>query len=282
MKRKFLFAPLFLSLAISAYAKEAPTDRFTPQQQNQIGKIAEDYFAAHPEKASEAISLYLAEHPEFLVAAEENLRQRQQLAQQQTLQQMAILHQQELLSPNSPSIGPQNARAAVIMFFDYQCAYCSKITPVIEATMKQNPGVRFIFKELPILASRWPVSGYAARVGQKIWQEKGGKAYLSYHNALYATGHVEGKLTTADVTSAAASYLSPQQLKMLVRVETSTAEVAALSANAQLAKMLNITGTPAFIVIPQAKKPQSSQIFVSPGSATEDALQNAIMKASVG
>ncbi|WP_213793655.1 thioredoxin domain-containing protein [Klebsiella aerogenes] len=282
MKNKFLFAPLFLSLAISAYAKEVPTDRFTPQQQNQIGQIAEDYFAAHPEKASEAISLYLAEHPEFLVAAEENLRQRQQLAQQQTLQQMAILHQQELLNPNTPSIGPENARAAVIMFFDYQCVYCSKIAPIIEDIMKQNPGVRFIFKELPILASHWPVSGYAARVGEKIWREKGGKAYLSYHNALYATGHVEGKLTTTDVNSAAAPYLSPQQLKILVHAETSTAEVAALSANAQLAQQLNITGTPAFVVLPQSKNPQTSQIFVSPGSTTGDVLQAAIVKASGG
>ncbi|MCU6317034.1 thioredoxin domain-containing protein [Klebsiella aerogenes] len=280
MKKKYLFASLFLSLATSAYANKAPTDKFTQEQQNQIGKIAEDYFSAHPEKASEAISLYLAEHPEFLVAAEENLRQRQQFAQQQTLQQMAMLHQQELLSPNSPSIGPKNARVAVIMFFDYQCAYCSKITPAIEATMQQNPKVRFIFKERPILASRWPVSGYAARVAQKIWQEKGGKAYLSYNNALYATGHVEGKLTSADVNSAAAPYLSPQQLKTLVHAETSTAEVAVLSANAQLAQQLNITETPAFVVLPQSKKPQTSQIFVSLGSTTEDALQNAIIKAS--
>ena len=47
-----------------------------------IGTIAEDYFIAHPEKMGEAISIYLANHPEFLVAASENLRQSQQAAAQ--------------------------------------------------------------------------------------------------------------------------------------------------------------------------------------------------------
>ncbi|ENZ7484590.1 DsbA family protein [Klebsiella aerogenes] len=282
MKNIILSTTLLLLASTTASANEASSERFTQQQQEQIGRIAENYFSAHPEKASEAISIYLAEHPEFLVAAEENLRQRQQLMQQQTLQQMAELHQQDLLNQNSPMVGPQDAKTAVVMFFDYQCAYCSKMAPVIEAVIKQNPGVRFIFKELPIFAARWPVSGYAARVGEKIWHEKGGKAYLSYHNALYATHHIEGQLATADVNSAAASFLSPQQLKMLVHVETSTAEVAALSANAQLAQQLNFTGTPAFVVMPQTKNPQTNQISVFPGSTTGDVLQAAIVKASGG
>ncbi len=108
------------------------------------------------------MATYLAEHPEFLVAASETLHQRQQIAQQQAYVQLALQYRAELLSSSSPSVGPNEAKAAVVMFFDYQCSWCSKMAPVVENLIKVNPDTRFIFKEFPIFSSRWPVSGLAA------------------------------------------------------------------------------------------------------------------------
>ena len=134
---------------VARAADSAPaTGAFTAPQQAQIGRIAEDYLSAHPEKMGEAVATYLAEHPEFLVAASESLRQRQQASQQQMLVQMALANQAALLDTNSPSVGPKDAKAAVVMFFDYQCSYCGKMAPVVEALVKANPDVRFVFKEL--------------------------------------------------------------------------------------------------------------------------------------
>ncbi|WP_269837150.1 hypothetical protein [Enterobacter asburiae] len=36
-----------------------------------------------------------------------------------------------------------------------------------------------------------------------VWQKKGPQAYVTYHNAIYATGHNEGKLTAEDIHGAA-------------------------------------------------------------------------------
>lgn len=82
--RKHTFTNLVLLAAMAApvLSQAADTAAFSAEQQAQIGKIAEDYFTANPEKLGEAISIYLANHPEFLVAASENLRQNQQLAAQ--------------------------------------------------------------------------------------------------------------------------------------------------------------------------------------------------------
>ncbi len=129
---------------------------------SQIGPTAEAYIVSHPDKVGEVVATYLAEHPEFLVAASETLHQRQQIAQQQAYVQLALQYRAELLSSSSPSVGPSEAKAAVVMFFDYQCSWCSKMAPVVENLIKANPDTRFIFKEFPIFSSRWPVSGLAA------------------------------------------------------------------------------------------------------------------------
>lgn len=90
---KSIFTTLVLLTAITtpvlSQAQEKPA--FTSEQQAEIGKIAEDYFTAHPEKMGEAISIYLATHPEFLVAASDTLRQNQQAAAKkvQEMQQAA-------------------------------------------------------------------------------------------------------------------------------------------------------------------------------------------------
>ncbi|VAE49904.1 Uncharacterised protein [Klebsiella aerogenes] len=40
-----------------------------------IGPTAEAYIASHPDKVGEAVATYLADHPEFLIAASETLHQ---------------------------------------------------------------------------------------------------------------------------------------------------------------------------------------------------------------
>ncbi len=122
---------------------------------SQIGPTAEAYIVSHPDKVGEVVATYLAE---FLVAASETLHQRQQIAQQQAYVQLALQYRAELLSSSSPSVGPNEAKAAVVMFFDYQCSWCSKMAPVVENLIKANPDTRFIFKEFPIFppAGRYP------------------------------------------------------------------------------------------------------------------------------
>lgn len=277
---------LTLLCALSAissvsYAAENSVDagKFSPEQQSQIGQIAEDYLTAHPEKVGEVMATYLAEHPEFLVAAGKSLQQAQQQAQQQAFVQLALQNQAALLDKASPSVGPADAKAAMVMFFDYQCSYCSKMAPVIAALIKANPDVRFVFKEFPIFAQRWETSGFAARVGQQIWLSKGGDAYLAYHNDLYGTGKVEGQLTDDDVRKIAAPYLTKNQMVVLARTDATGPTAEALKANTALAQHMHFQGTPAFVVMPQVNGPDMKQVSVMPGSTSQEMLQMALQKA---
>lgn len=175
--------------AAMANAVEKATPVFTPEQEARIGEIAKDYLLAHPE---------------VLVEVSQKLQAQQQEKQQQAMTAAVIQHQAALLNDKgTPSYGPADAKVTVVEFFDYQCIYCARLAPELEKVMKANPGVRFVFKELPIFGTRWPASLMAAKTGLQIYQQKGSEAYLQYHNAVYATGHNEGKLTDADITAAA-------------------------------------------------------------------------------
>lgn len=253
---------------------------FTPSQEQRIDQMVENYLTTHPDKVGEMASEYLAGHPDFLIAASKTLQRQQLQAKQKALIPLAIQQQKALLDADGPSAGPRDAKTAVVLFFDYQCIYCSKIAPTVEALMKANPDVRFVFKEFPIFGTRWPVSGYAARVGLKIWKEKGSDAYVTYHNGLFATGHVEGKLTEDDVRKTAAPYLNKAQLDALVQNTQDTPEATAISGTFALANNMTITGTPAFVIMPQAAHPDAARVAVLPGGTSLQTLQAAVDNAA--
>ncbi len=266
-------------LALAGIAVSGAAIAADPVSASHIGSTAEAYIVSHPDKVGEAMATYLAEHPEFLVAASETLHQRQQIAQQQAYVQLALQYRTDLLSNNSPSVGPADAKAAVIMFFDYQCSWCSKMAPVVENLVKANPDTRFVFKEFPIFSSRWPVSGLAARVGEQVWLTQGGAKYLDWHNALYATGKVEGQLSEQDVYTLAQHYLTQKQIALVKQTQRRGAIHDALLTNEALAQHMGFTGTPAFVVMPQQPQQEVTRITVIPGSTSQDMLQMAIQKA---
>lgn len=229
---------------------------FTPEQEARIGEIAK---------------AWLLKHPEFLIEVDQKLQKIQYDEQMKAMTTAAIQHQDELLNDKTvPAIGPENAKVAVIEFFDYQCSVCARQAPVIQSLMKNNPQVRFIFKEWPIFGYRWKPSFEAAETGLRIWQQKGGDTYMNYHNALFASGHIEGALTHKDVTKAV-SAAGAGKLKNNDMLGT-------LSRTDILAKNSGFQGTPGIIVMPVAGA-TAETVTVFPGGAMESMLQDAIDKA---
>lgn len=244
-------------LSSMAMAAEQPAVSFTPEQEARIGEVAKEYLLAHPE---------------VLVEVSQKLQVQQQEKQLQAMTAAVLGHQDALLNDKAtPSFGPGNAKVAFIEFFDYQCSVCARQASVIESLMKANQQVRYVFKEWPIFAQRWEPSLIAAKTGLQLWQEKGSDAYLAYHNALYATGHYEGKLTPADITRAAAQA---GKLK-----GTNDSMLEALSRTDSLAHSLGLRGTPAMIIMP-TKGATADNVTVIPGGANQASLQAAIDKAA--
>lgn len=104
-----------------------------------------------------------------------------------------------------------------------------------------------------------------------VWQQKGPQAYVTYHNAIYATGHNEGKLTAEDILAAAS--------KAGLAASVPGDHTASLEKNSNLAEELGLTGTPGIVVMPvSGATPDTITVF--PEAVTADRLQAAIRKAS--
>ena len=234
----------------------APQPAFTPEQEARIGEIAAEYLVAHPE---------------VLVAVSQKLQEQQEARQQLQFAVRVMDNQAALLKDgDTPAFGPDNARVAVIEFFDYQCIHCSSVAPELEKVMKSHPDVRYVFKEWPIFADRWENSQTAAERGLSVWKQKGAEAYVTYHNAIYATGNNEGDLTKEDIDRAAAKTGWHD-----VGKENFTPT---LEKNDALARVLGLTGTPGLIVMPVTGATPKS-ITVIRGAVSAQSIIAAITKA---
>lgn len=245
-----------VSLSFSGAALAETGTTFSPAQQQEIGKIAEQWLTAHPE---------------ILVKMSQELQQRQQKAQQAQLNDSVQKLSAQLQQVKGiPHAGPEEASVIVTEFYDYQCVFCHRDAPIVEKLMQSNPKVKFVFRDWPIFAGQYPLSNTAALTGIGVFREGGANAYLKYHNGIFATGHDEGKLTEQDIADAAAKAMGKP-----LKLEDLKSYTATIDKNDILAKAIGANGTPLFIIMP-AKQGSIDKITVFPRAASLDELQAAI------
>lgn len=69
----------------------------------------------------------------------------------------------------APSVGPNDAKVAIVEFFDFACGHCKALAPVMSLLIKNNPDVKFVFQPLYFIGEH---SNYAAKVAMAA-HEKG-------------------------------------------------------------------------------------------------------------
>ena len=56
-----------------------------------------------------------------------------------------------LRDPEIPALGNPKGDITIVEFFDYQCPYCKKISPVLDQVLSEDKNVRLVLKDWPIL-----------------------------------------------------------------------------------------------------------------------------------
>lgn len=160
--------------------------------------------------------------------------------------------------PSSPSVGDASkADVTVVEFFDYHCGYCKHMLPVVKKIMEEDPKVRFVFKDLPILSED---SMAAAKAAMAVWTINPDK-YFDYHTALMKH---KGRFDENMLLDTAARL---GMSKGEVRAAMASEKVKdALRANRDIAMDMEIRGTPAFVI---------GDSFL-PGAIDEDMMKQAI------
>ncbi len=149
--------------------------------------------------------------------------------------------------------GAAKPDVTLVEFFDYACPYCKASNPHVDRLLKEDPGLRVVYRELPILG---PDSVVAARLSLEA--SKQGR-FVQFHDTLWATGRPAPD-TNAKAAQAAGIAPQPQQ-DPLIEAE--------LKRNFQLAGQLGATGTPLFVIGDR----------VLNGAVGYDTLKQAIAKA---
>jgi len=142
-----------------------------------------------------------------------------------------------LYNPNDPVLGNPDGDVTLVEFFDYTCTYCKAMHPAVMQLLKDDPKLRYVAKEYPILG---PVSTFTARAA--LAAQKQGQ-YPAFSTALMAA---RGLNKDTVMSIAAATGIDPAQLKN--DMATFKEDInATLDLNFALAKALALKGTPAFI-----------------------------------
>ncbi|WP_395671844.1 DsbA family protein [Phenylobacterium sp.] len=215
---------------------------------------------AQPDAAfGEKVRTYLLAHPEVLEEVSMKLAEKKQLEAIKASSAAIDRHRAQLeRDPRDLVVNP-TGQITVVEFYDYRCGYCKVIAPKVNQLIRENPDVRFVFKELPIFGE---VSDTAARLAlTPVVKAKGLDVYSRWMNEKSLTdAALDRHLQAAGVDPGAA------------RVAAQSGAISRHLADTQaLARALGIQGTPAFVV----------GDTLIPG-ADEGALRAAIVQAKAG
>jgi len=136
-----------------------------------------------------------------------------------------------------PVMGNANGTITLYEFSDYNCGYCKRVFEPIQQLVRDNPDVRLVIKEFPILSQS---SLFAAKAA--IAAEMQGK-FGDYHIAMMT---YRGQITDAVVMRMAAQAgVDIEQLKSDME---SPKTMAIIQRTREAAAALEINGTPGLVV----------------------------------
>ena len=196
---------------------------------------------------------YIVTHPEVLIEAADALKAQ---GPERALAEIA----DKVVQPYPGAVlGNPNGTLTLVEFSDYACTYCRGSAADVEALVAANPDLKVVLREWPIIA---PTSPEAARWGLAAAEQ--GK-YAAFHRAMFAAGRTDAPSIQA------AARLAGLDLARARTVAADPKLEAELSANAEFARKLGITGTPSWVV--------GDQLIV--GAVGRAALETALEKAAV-
>ncbi len=233
-------------LAGPVLAADAPAPAPTPAQRAEVVAILRDALRTDPSILRDALAALQADED-----------RRHDTAQADVLQLLAG----KLVDPADPVAGNREAAVTLVEFYDTRCPYCRRMMGVTEELLRTDPGVRIVFKDLPILGPASQLESRALLAAQR----QGG--YLRLQAAVMQTSAP----STRDSLRAEAERQGLDGATLL-RDMDDPAIKARLDANIALAQQIGIQGTPAMVI--------GARLI--PGAVALDDLRAAVAEARGG
>ncbi|PEQ12198.1 disulfide bond formation protein DsbA [Novosphingobium sp. PC22D] len=173
---------------------------------------------------------YILANPEIIPEAMDNLRRKESRASLG-----AIRDEVERPFPGAILGNPQG-KVTLVEFTDFACGFCRRSMEDVEALIAENPDLKVVIRELPILS---PQSAEAARMGLAAAEQ--GK-YAAFHRAMFEAGQPDPAAIEAAARTAGLDIDRARKTAKTPRVEQE------LASNVDLAGKLGFSGTPSWVV----------------------------------
>ena len=186
------------------------------------------------------IESYLLNNPTILDRVDQRLASIKRVAARETEKQLLQTHQAAIYDdPNNVVIGNPDGDVTLVEFFDYNCGYCRSSLPDLVALVAEDPNLRVILKEFPILTAG---SEEAAKVATLVAGDPPIN-YWDFHQQLFSTRGPVAVESALDV----AEGLGANRIRLMIDMNA-TGVSDALQRTADLAGELRVSGTPTFIL----------------------------------
>ena len=217
---------LGLALATAPFASAQADGQFSPAQKDAIGDIVHQYLIDHPEVLRDAMQ-----------ALDKKDKEASAAAQEKALTDSASL---VFSSKHQADVGDPQGKTTLVEFFDYNCHFCKGALADIQHLMKDDPKMRLVLKDFPVLG---PGSVEAAKVAIAARQQLPGDKFWAFHSKLLATQGPVGK----EEALAVARDLKLDMAKLQKDMDDPDVE-AGIDETLKIADALQINGTPSFVV----------------------------------
>lgn len=192
--------------AVALVSTGSPTD----PERARIEGVVRDYILAHPEILPEAMAL---------------LQERQ-------MAKVIDANREAFEKPFASAwAGAEQGDVVLVEFFDYACGFCRKSNADIDRLLKEDPNLKVVWRELPVLGADSQAAAMASLAAARQGQ------FREFYDRLFD----KGRPVPAAV----------QQVQTELGVRAGTASGAfdaELDKNFQLARAINASGTPTFVV----------------------------------
>ncbi len=191
-------------------------------------------------KVNQLIENYLLNDPTILTRMNDKLAEDKHVADRKTEKDLLAAHAADIYDADGNVVlGNPKGDVTLVEMFDYNCSYCRGALPDLAGLMAGDPNLRVILKDFPILTAG---SVDAARVAVLVAQDPKIN-YWQFHQQLFSQHGEVGATQALQV----AEQLGGNRVELMLDMNGPKPN-AVIQKNYDLAKALDATGTPTYIL----------------------------------
>jgi protein-disulfide isomerase len=213
---------LLIVLALIVFVPRARAEGFTPEQRQEVVNILREALRTDPSIIRDALTT--------LQTAEEKHHD-------QVTRDILTMLAPKIADPQDPVAGNPFGDVTVVEFYDTRCPYCRKMLPTMAELLQQDPKVKLVMKDMPILGNASQLESRALLALQR----QGG--YFKMQTPIMMSAAPSSRDSLRDE----ANSLGLDGNRMLRDMDDPVIK-ARLQNNLDLAKQIGIDGTPAFVI----------------------------------